>query len=191
MYCMLKGYLSIRYTVSMDPVYVNDLVKMHMWCLSRTSTTFSTFPIVSWSCVQSCPKTSQPCLLDKPGPIKFFINQKDHWKTNVLCQYLFGNLFLGANLLCTLQGGMFSDKHQNYMTIETPPYGRPPWARWGTPSPPPGCTPPSPPTKNIIKMGRLTAIVRYESNAPLLLFRRETFEEPGHLEKDQRGRLHP
>ena len=45
--------------------------------------------------------------------------------------------------------------------------------------------------KNIIKMGRLTAIVRYESNAPLLLFRRETFEEPGHLEKDQRGRLHP
>ena len=49
--------------------------------------------------------------------------------------------------------GMFSDVQQ--VTKKTPPYGRPPWARWCTPSPPPGRTPPSPPTKKHNQDGKV------------------------------------
>ena len=60
--------------------------------------------------------------------------------------YLFGNLFYSANLLCALKRWhVYTCVYRNIMTNKTSPYGRPPWARWCTPSPSSGCTPLLPP----------------------------------------------
>ena len=78
---------------------------------------------------------------------EFLKGQKDYWKEMSLITSL-ATFSLVQTSCVPWKYGMFSDVQ--HMTKKTPPYGRPPWARWCTPSPPPGCTPQSSPTKQTL-----------------------------------------